>query len=151
MEQKVFDGFKEAIRNDRYEFITEFLKNFYNLGILNHGVSEEKLRADFNLASISSPTAFLKCVDTWSTDFRDDLRKINVPLLVIHGDKDNILPLESTAKLIPNYVKADVKILSGGSHGIPWTHADDICRFMVEFMNREVIEKDEDGASAQLH
>jgi non-heme chloroperoxidase len=150
IDRKVFEGFKDAIKKDRYAFISEFLKNFYNLSLLNHGVSEEKLRADFNLASLSSPTAFLKCVDTWLTDFRQDLRKINVPLLVIHGDKDNILPFENTAKLIPDYVKASVKVISGGSHGIPWTHADDISVMILDFMKREVIDKDL-GTSAQLH
>lgn len=136
LEQKIFDEFKEAIRKDRYAFTTEFLKNFYNLGIMNHGVSEEKLRVDFNLASLSSPVAFLKSVDTWLTDFRMDLPKIDVPLMVIHGDKDKILPFESTAKLIPNYIKnADIKVIKGGSHGIPWTHGEEIGKMVIEFMN----------------
>lgn len=151
VDKSVFEGFKDAIRKDRYAFITEFLKNFYNLGVLNHGVSDEKLRADFNLASLSSPTAFLNCVDTWMTDFRDDLPKITVPLLVIHGDKDNILPFDITAKLIPGIVKgAKLEVIKGGSHGIPWTHADDISKMITDFMQQAVVEKDE-GTGAPLH
>jgi non-heme chloroperoxidase len=91
-------------------------------------------------------------VDTWLTDFREDLPKIKVPLLVIHGDKDGILPFESTGKLIPNYVKsATVKVIAGGSHGIPWTHADDISRMIIDFTQREIVEKESGGESAQLH
>lgn len=151
VDKSVFEGFKDAIRKDRYAFISEFLKNFYNLGVLNHGVSEEKLRADFNLASQASPAGFLNCVDTWMTDFRDDLPKINVPLLVIHGDKDNILPFEITAKLIPGIVKgAKLEVIKGGSHGIPWTHADDISGMVIDFMQQAVVEKDE-STGAPLH
>jgi non-heme chloroperoxidase len=150
VDKKIFEGFKEAILKDRFAFISEFLKNFYNLGILNHGVSEEKLRADFNIACISSPVAFLKCVDTWLTDFRNDLSSIKVPLLVIHGDKDNILPMDSTAKLISHYVPMDFKIIKNGSHGIPWTHAEEINSLMVEFMQRDIVIKDEGMGPAQI-
>jgi non-heme chloroperoxidase len=154
LEKKIFEGFKQAIKVDRYSFITEFLKNFYNLGVLGkNAVSDEKLRADFTLASMSSPIAFLKCVDTWPTDFRQDLRNIDVPLLVIHGDKDKILPFDSTAKLIPQYVKAELQVLKGGSHGIPWTHADEISHSIIDFMNLgiTVVKRPESGSEAQIH
>ncbi len=135
VEQKVFDGFKEAIVKDRYAFITQFLKNFYNLGILTTNVSEEKLRADFTLAASSSPIAFLKCVDTWLTDFRKDLPKLKeVPMLVIHGDKDQIIPFDSSAKLLPDLIGCELKVIEGGSHGIAWTHADMLSKMIFDFM-----------------
>ncbi|HXH31526.1 MAG TPA: alpha/beta hydrolase [Bacteriovoracaceae bacterium] len=151
VEKKVFEGFEAAIKKDRYAFITEFLKNFYNLGILSHGVSEEKLRADFNLASSSAPVAFFKCVDTWLTDFRHDLPRIDVPLMVIHGDKDQILPIDATSKLIPGYVNADLRVISGGSHGIPWTHAEEICEMILQFISSEkTLTRHEGDSLAQL-
>lgn len=135
VDQSVFDGFKEAIVKDRYAFITQFLKNFYNLGILTTNMSEEKLRADFNLASISSPIAFLKCVDTWITDFRKDLPKLkNIPMLVIHGEKDQIIPIDASAKLLPQLTGCELKVIEGGSHGLPWTHADMLSQMIFDFM-----------------
>ena len=137
VEQSVFDEFKKAIEVDRYAFITDFLKKFYNTSkILGKPLSDEKLRADFNLASISSPTAFLKCVDTWTTDFRDDLPKIDVPCLVIQGDADEILPFELTGKLLSEKLDCDLKVIPGGSHGIPWTHADMINEEILSFMRQ---------------
>ncbi len=136
VEQKVFDGMKEAIVKDRYAFIPQFLKNFYNLGILTTNLSEEKLAADFALAASSSPIAFYKCVDTWITDFRKDLPKLkNIPMLVIHGDKDQVLPIDSTAKLLPDLIGCELKIIEGGPHGIPWTHADMLSEMIYEFVS----------------
>lgn len=135
VEQKVFDGFKEAIRKDRYAFMTAFLKNFYGNGMLaNDGVSDEKLRADFNLGVSSGAHAFLKCVDTWLEDFRDDVTQIDIPLLIIHGVADKVLPIDATARVLAKTVGKLVEI-EGGSHGILWTHADEVNRAILDFMS----------------
>ena len=158
VDQSVFDGFKDAIIKDRYAFITLFLKKFYNLGILNTNMSEEKLRADFNLAASSSPIAFFKCVDTWITDFRKDLPKLkSVPMLAIHGDKDQIIPIDASARLLPALTGCELKVIEGGSHGIPWTHADVLCQMIYEFItasSRPVRSKNADqnqGQASQIH
>jgi non-heme chloroperoxidase len=138
VDQKVFDEFKKAIEVDRYAFITDFLKKFYNTSkILGKPISDEKLRADFILASSASPTAFLKCVDTWTTDFRDDLPKISVPCLVIQGDADEILPFDITGKLLAERLSCELRVIPGGSHGIPWTHADIINEEILSFMRQD--------------
>jgi hypothetical protein len=61
------------------------------------------------------------CIDTWLTDFRDDLPKIDVPALVMHGSDDQLLPYEATAKRLPGLVK-DLKLVTveGGPHNIAW-------------------------------
>ena len=133
VEQKVFDGIKDAIRKDRYAYMTEFLKNFYNVGVFNTKLSEEKLRADFNLGVSSSATAFLACVDTWLEDFRGDITKINIPLLVIQGDADKILPIDATGKLLVETV-GELKVIPGGSHGIPWTDYELVNEHILTFM-----------------
>lgn len=134
IEQKVFDGFIEAIEEDRYSFMNDFLEKFYNLGPVKGKVSEEKLRADFNLGVSSSPIAFRRCVDTWLTDFRPDLTRLTLPILVIQGDADKILPIEVTGKLIPGIVdSAKLRIITGGSHGIPWTHAEEVTSSILDF------------------
>lgn len=156
VDQKVFDDIKEAIVKDRYAFIPQFLKNFYNLGILNTNMSEEKLRADFTLAASSSPIAFLKSVDTWITDFRKDMPKLkNVPILVIHGDKDQIIPIDSSAKLLPKLTGCELKVIEGGSHGICWTHAEMLSKMIYDFVSAtgrrsKNIDRDQDLAT-QIH
>lgn len=136
VDQKVFDGYKENILKDRYAFMTTFLKNFYGNGMMtSDGVSNEKLQADFNLGVSSGAAAFLKCVDTWIEDFRDDVTKIDIPLLIIHGDADKILPIDSTARVLVKTVGELVEI-TGGSHGISWTHAEEVNRAILDFLGR---------------
>jgi non-heme chloroperoxidase len=101
----VFEGIQKAIVADRYAFFTELFKNFYNTdALVGKRVSEEAVRSNWNLAASASATASLACVPTWHEDFRNDVARIDVPTLVLHGDADRIVPIASagvrTAKLI---------------------------------------------------
>src|SRR5439155_10858715 len=101
----VFEGIQKAVIADRYAFFTDFFKNFYNTDLLlGKRVSEEAVRASWNVAAGASATASLACVPTWHEDFRKDLARIDIPTLVIHGDADRILPITAsglrTAKMI---------------------------------------------------
>jgi non-heme chloroperoxidase len=94
----VFDGIKQAIVADRYAYFDEFFANFYNTDVLApERIGDAALRASFQVAAGASPYASYACVDTWLTDFRGDLPKIDVPTLVVHGTADRILPFEATA------------------------------------------------------
>ena len=68
-------------------------------------ISEQAWQDSFNVAAGASPYAAYACVDTWLTDFRDDLPKIDVPMLVVHGNADRILPYEATAARLPGLIK----------------------------------------------
>jgi non-heme chloroperoxidase len=134
----VFEGIKNAVRADRYAFFTEFFKNFYNLDVLlGKRVSEQAVQASWNVAAGASATASLACVPTWHEDFRNDLSRIDVPILVMHGDADRILPITAsghrTAKLIKG---ARLLVVKDGPHCITWTHADEVNRELVEFLGR---------------
>src|ERR1700674_2987593 len=101
----VFEGIQKAVAADRYAFFTEFFKNFYNTDLLlGKRVSEQVVQASWNVAAGASATASLACVPTWHEDFRQDLARIDVPTLVMHGDADRILPItaagQRTSKLI---------------------------------------------------
>lgn len=137
LDKKIFDEFKEQIKKDRYAFTTEFLNKFYNVnklsGLKTSAPSEEVLRHDFTVANAASSFGFYHCVEAWLTDFRKDLPKIDVPSLVIHGDSDQILPIEITGKRLAEEIKAEFKVIPGGSHGITWTHADEICEEILKF------------------
>ncbi|HEY4816039.1 MAG TPA: alpha/beta hydrolase [Candidatus Acidoferrum sp.] len=134
----VFEGIQKAVIADRYVFFTEFFKNFYNTDVLlGKRVSEEAVRASWNLAAGASATASLACVPTWHEDFRNDLARIDVPTLVLHGDADRILPIAAsgmrTAKLIKG---ARLSVVKDGPHCISWTHPEQVNRELVEFLGK---------------
>src|SRR5438874_852849 len=143
---QVFKGIQAAIVKDRYAYFKDFLDNFYNVDKLAPDrISEQAWQGSFNVAAGSSPHATYACVGTWLTDFRADLPKIDVPILVVHGTEDRILPYEATAKRLPDLV-ANLKLVSveGGPHNIGWTHPEESNKALLEFL------ADDTGGSAGL-
>jgi non-heme chloroperoxidase len=133
---RVFEGIKSAIVTDRYAYFKDFLDNFYNVDVLRGTrISEQAWQASFNVAVASSPHATLACVDTWLTDFRGDLPKIDVPTLVVHGTEDRILPIGPTAERLPGLID-DVRLIrvEGGPHNIAWTHPDEVNEALLKFL-----------------
>jgi non-heme chloroperoxidase len=133
---KVFADIKAAIVDDRYAYFEDFLNNFYNVDVLGGTrISDRAWQASFNVAAGSSPFATYACVDTWLTDFRTDLPKIDVPVLVVHGTEDRILPFESTAARLPALI-AECTLVSveGGPHNIGWTHPDEVNAALLAFI-----------------
>lgn len=132
----VFDGIKKGIVADRLGFLSQFLANFYNLDVLKgKQISDEAVRDSWNIASGASPIGTLECVTAWYTDFRKDLSRIDVPTLIIHGDSDRILPIEVTGKASQAAIKGSrLATISGGPHGLNWTHADEVNRELVGFL-----------------
>ena len=132
----VFAGIEKAVAADRYAFFTAFFKDFYNTDqLLGKRVSEDAVRASWNVAASASATASLACVPTWHEDFRQDVSRIDVPTLVIHGDSDRIVPFsaagERTAKLVKG---ARLVVIKDGPHCISWTHADEVNHELVNFL-----------------
>lgn len=136
VDPSVFEGIKGAIEKDRYAFLEEFLKNFYNRKLVGGtDISEAAIHASFNVAAASSYQAMLNCVDAWLEDFREDIAQIKVPALVIHGDADQILPLEATGQRMPKLIpRAELHVISGGPHGLNWTHAVEVNKILLEFL-----------------
>ena len=136
VDKSVFDGFQQAIMSDRYAYHTSFLNAFYNYEQMRgKRVSEEAFRANWNLAISASPIGTYACPETWQTDFREDVPRIDVPVLIIHGDADNVLPYPATAPRLQQMLP-DSKLVTvqGGPHAIPWTHADEVNRALMEFI-----------------
>jgi len=133
--RSVFDGFVQAARADAPAWMKGFLDNFYNIGTLGGTlVSEQAFQASWNLAVTASATAAVACIGTWQTDFRDDLPKIDVPVLVIQGDADQVLPLDKTGQRLPALIKdVQLTVVGGGPHAIPWTHADQVNTALLGF------------------
>jgi len=143
VDASVFEGIQQAVASDRYAFFTGFFKNFYNTDqFLGKRVTEEAVRASWNVAAGASATASLACVPTWHEDFRQDLAHVNVPTLVIHGDDDRIVPIGAaglrTAKLIKG---ARLVVVKGGPHCITWTHAEEVTAELLSFLGETVQSK----------
>ena len=134
---QVFEGIKAAIVADRYAYFEDFLNNFYNVDKLAPArISDRAWQNSFNVAAGASPYATYACVDTWLTDFRDDLPKIDVPVLVVHGTEDRILPYQATANRLPALLK-DARLITvdGGPHNIAWTHPDQVNQALLAFLD----------------
>jgi pimeloyl-ACP methyl ester carboxylesterase len=134
----VFEGIKKGIAADRLAFLSQFLSNFYNSDVLGGKlISEQAVQLSWNTGAGASPKGTLDCVSAWLTDFRNDLKKIDVPTLVIHGDSDRILPLSATGKRIAEFVKGSkLAVVEGGPHGLTWTHAEKVNRTLLEFLGQ---------------
>ena len=139
----VFEGIQKAVAADRYAFFTEFFKNFYNSDVLlGKRVSEQTVQASWNIAAGSSPTASLACVPTWHEDFRQDLTRVDVPTLVIHGDADRILPIATSGSRIAKLIKGSrLLVVKDGPHCITWTHADQVNPELVNFLGEGAVKQ----------
>ncbi|WP_406636158.1 alpha/beta fold hydrolase [Pseudarthrobacter quantipunctorum] len=135
--QEVFDGLKEAVTADRYAFFAEFFKNFYNSDTFlgTSRLSQEAVNASWNLAAGAGATASVAAQPTWLTDFRDDIPKIDVPALILHGTADNILPIDSTGRLFAKALpSAEYVEIEGAPHGLLWTHAAEVNEALLRFL-----------------
>jgi non-heme chloroperoxidase len=136
VDREVFEGIKSAIAADRYAYFKDFLDNFYNVDQLGGTrISDQAWQASFQTAVGASPFATYACVDTWLTDFRDDLPAINVPTLVVHGTEDRILPIAATADRLQGLID-DLRVVrvEGGPHNIGWTHPDEVNEALLAFL-----------------
>jgi non-heme chloroperoxidase len=136
VDSKVFEGIKKDLAADRPAFLTGFFANFYNVDVLKgKRISDEVVRLSWNIAAGASPKGTLDCVQAWLTDFREDLQRIDIPTLVVHGDDDRILPIAATGKRTPEFVgRSRLAVIRGGPHGLNWTHAEEVNRELLAFL-----------------
>jgi non-heme chloroperoxidase len=135
-EKATFDATIQKLENDRPAFLKEFGKKFYGVGKVSHTVSPALLDWNQTLCLMSSAKATADCVRSFSeTDFRNDLKKIGVTVLIIHGDADDIVPIEAsgdkTAELIPN---AKYIVYKDAPHGLFITEKEKLNTDLIEFI-----------------
>ena len=134
----VFEGIEQAIIADRPSYLSAFLAQFYNVDVLGGTrITDDAVRLSWQVAAGASATATLACVSSWLTDFRADLTKFDVPTLVVQGDQDRILPIDSTGRRLPKLIKgAQLVEIAGGPHAIGWTHAEEVNHALINFLGR---------------
>ena len=140
VDQSVFDEITENIMKDRADFLQTFGKQFYGVNLLNKPVSQAHLDGDFARAYVASHKATLDCAKSFSsTDFRDDLTQIQVPVLIIHGDSDKTVPIESSGELTANALpSAQYIVYEGEPHGLFFTSKDRLNEDLVSFITEGV-------------
>ncbi|MDL5351761.1 alpha/beta hydrolase [Microbacterium sp. zg-YB36] len=132
-----FQETSDAVRKDRYAFLTGFFHDFYNLDdLLGERVSQEAVDASVAVANLAGNTAIAAAPLTWPTDFRADIAQITVPTLIVHGTADNILPIDATGRrfreLLPDATYVEIE---GAPHGMLWTHGDEVNETLLAFLN----------------
>ncbi|WP_276091397.1 alpha/beta hydrolase [Pedobacter sp. JY14-1] len=133
---EVFNEMIVHIRDDRPAFLTEFGKQFFGEALLNKPVSQEIQDWMHGLAVVASPKATVDCVRAFSeTDFRTDLSTITIPVMIVHGDEDKIVPINATsditASLLPN---AAYYRIEGAPHGLFITHKSELNQLLINFI-----------------
>ena len=133
---KIFAEIEQNIRKDRAAFLKEFGPKFYGRSVVHHTVSEPELEWTQAMALTGSLWSTLKTAKSWSTtDFREDLKRINIPVLVIHGTSDHTVPIDNsgrrTVKLLPN---ATMSEYDGEPHGLFLTAADRLSEEILQFV-----------------
>src|SRR5579859_5629514 len=137
-----FDKIRQAVLSDRSQFWKDLSAPFYGANRPGAKVSQG-LRDSFWLQGmLAGHKAVNDCIKAFSeTDFTEDLRKFDVPTLILHGDDDQIVPIGAAALLSAKLVKgATLKIYPGFPHGMPTTNADQINADLLAFVkqSREV-------------
>ena len=120
VEASVFEEMKEKIREDRFDFLQSFAKQFYGIGLMKHPVSDALLDWTFALAIMASPKATIDCIDAFGyTDFRGDLTAFTMPTLILHGTGDAIVPIDIAARTAARTIpQATLIEYDGEPHGL---------------------------------
>jgi len=129
--------FLDGVSGDRIAFLNDFTKNFFTPADGKLLVSKPMRLYNRDIASFASAKATYDCVKSFAyTDFRDDLKKFDVPTLVIHGNADQIVPIEASGQRSHDMIAdSQLHIVEGGPHGINVTHAKEFNDTLIAFLN----------------
>jgi non-heme chloroperoxidase len=127
---------RQGLEQNRDAFLDDFMTNFFSAGG-DLKVTEEQRQEALAMCKESDEQAALSCMDAWATtDFRDDLPKITVPALVIHGDSDAIVPFEGSGKRTHETLDgSQLVVIESGPHGVNVSHPDEFNRALLDFLD----------------
>ncbi|WP_028311632.1 alpha/beta fold hydrolase [Derxia gummosa] len=135
-DKAVFDGIRAGLAADRAQFLDDFAAIFYGTNREHISVSQGVLKQTFGIAMQASIKGTIDCVTAFSeTDFRPDMARIDVPTLVIHGDDDQIVPLEPTGRLAAKMIAgAKLIVYEGAQHATAWNDKDRLNADLMAFV-----------------
>ena len=133
---EVFDGFRQSLTADRAQFFLDVASGpFFGFNREGAKVSEGAIRNWWRQGMMGGTKAHYDCIKAFSeTDFTEDMKAIDVPVLVMHGDDDQIVPIENSAHLAIKLLKnGTLKVYEGLPHGMATTHPDIINADLLAF------------------
>lgn len=136
VDQSIFTKMQEAILADRPAHYKAFFEQFFNFDVLGGTlVSREAMDMCWSAALNTSAVATYESVSTWLEDFREDLKKFDVPTLIIQGTDDRILPIASTGRRLPALIKdSELVEIRNGPHNVGWTHPEEFNKAVLNFL-----------------
>ena len=133
---EVFDGLRKSVLADRAQFWKELSLPFYGYNRPGAKVSEGVRESFWLQSSMAGFPASYFCIKAFSeTDLTEDLKKIDVPTLILHGDDDQIVPIGASAMLSSKLIKnATLKVYQGAPHGMCTTLKDRVNADLLDFL-----------------
>lgn len=132
---EVFDGIRAGLLKDRSQQFKDFTTPFYNADKPGSNVTQGMRDQFWRLGMQASFKSLYDCVTAFSeTDFTDDLKKIDVPTMVVHGDADQIVPIDISGRRAAKLIKgATLNVYEGADHGLTATHKDKLNADLLAF------------------
>jgi non-heme chloroperoxidase len=136
VEKVVFDGIIEGLQKDRFAFLKQFFGNFFNADeFRGKRISSEALEYNWLIGCRGALMATIQSVTAWQEDFRKDLQNLDIPVLIVHGTEDKIVPIQSSAEVLAKMLpQAQFEKLEGAPHGFLVTHADETTEILKGFL-----------------
>ena len=135
---EAFDGIRAGVAADRSQFFKDLAVPFYGANRAGAKVSQGVRDAFWRIGMQGSLKAELDCIKQFSeTDFTEDLKKFDVPTLLIHGDDDQIVPIGASAQRAVKMIEgATLKVYAGAPHGLATTHKDALNADLLDFARK---------------
>ena len=132
----VFDGIRAGVAANRSQFYLDLATPFYGFNRPNAKVSQGLVQDFWRQGMAGSIKGQYECIKQFSeVDYTEDLKKISVPTLILHGDDDQIVPIDDSAKLSAKIVRnATLKVYAGAPHGMCSTHVDQVNADLIAFL-----------------
>ena len=141
VEASIFADIRKNLKDDRPKFLKSFFKGFYNVGLFDD-ISEEAVQMSWINGLEASAIGSVKSVDAWLEDFRLDLKSLKIPVLVIHGESDKTVPIESSGERMKIYIPhSEFRPISNAPHGLTWTHAAELNNILIDFIGKPLVRR----------
>ena len=133
---EALDGIRKGVLADRSQFFKDLTIPFYGYNRPGAKVSEGVREGFWRQGMQAGIKAVYDCIKQFSeTDFTADLKKFDVPTLIVHGDDDQMVPFAASAQLSAKLVRgSQLRVYAGGSHGIAQTHQDEFNADLLAFI-----------------
>jgi pimeloyl-ACP methyl ester carboxylesterase len=130
------DDYLAELTSDRLAAVKSYLDLYYNLDLLRGSrVSDQAWQNSFHVATRVAPAAALGCAAAWRVDFRADLARISVPVLIVQGAEDRVMPLRATGQRLAGMpTDARLVVIPDGPRAIIWTHAAEVNQPLLSFL-----------------